>query len=136
VTRSPGPRGVHVEGEGLIVTLKPGQPASLPADGASQTVLLVDVDPDAACWGGPDVLSGKIHVMAETTLGTVSWPGTVLSDELPTEVGLTAATVAGQAVITIQGAYCPQEEVIVFGVCTDPAAESRRCTVQAALSME
>jgi hypothetical protein len=54
--------------------------------------------------------SGHIHVIAETTLG--------------------------QAVITIQGAYCPREEVIVFGVCTDPAAENRLCAVQATLHID
>jgi hypothetical protein len=135
-TRTPGPRGIHTEGEGLIVTLKPGQPASLPADGKSQTTLIVDVDPYAACWGGPDVLHGHIHIMAETTLGDVFWPGSVSALELPAEVSLTAPTVAGQAVITIQGAYCPREEVIVFGVCTDPAAKNRRCTVKTTVHID
>ena len=68
-------KSVHTEGEGVIVTLKPGHPSSLPADGKSQTVLLVDIDASASCWGGPDILSGKLNILTETSLGTVSNPG-------------------------------------------------------------
>jgi hypothetical protein len=134
-TVTPRPGHIQTEGEGLIITVKPGYPGSLSADGESETVLLVDVVPDAACWGGPEVLDG-IYIMAETTLGSVSWPGSVPRGELPAEVILTAGTTHGQAVVTIEGFYCPPPEVIVFGVCTDPTVKGRHCVARAVVSMD
>jgi hypothetical protein len=133
VTPRPGP--IQTKGDGLIVTVKPGHPGSLSADGESQTVLLVDVDPNAACWGGPDVLDG-LYLMAETTLGEVTWPGPVPAAELPAELVLSAGMTHGQAVLTVQGWYCPPPEVIVFGVCTDPALSKRTCVARAVVRID
>ena len=119
----------------MIVTVKPGDPGSLSANGESRTVLLDDVDANAACWGGPDVTEG-LYFIAETTMGKVSWSGRVPAAERPAEMVLTAGTTHGLAVVTITGAYCPPLQVIVFGVCTDPTVEHRRCVARVVVRMD
>ena len=117
-------------GTGVIVTLKPGQPSSLSADGESQTTLLIDVNPNASCWGGSDILGDGLYVMAETSLGTIDWPGPVDPADLPVEVSLTAGTSPGRAEVTIDVSYCPPPGVIVYGVCSDMLSHYRRCMAQ------
>jgi hypothetical protein len=133
-TPTPGP--LQTGGEGVIITLKPGQPYYLRADGRSQLVLLVDVNPLAPCWQGRDVLSGTLDVYAETTLGTTTWPNLVYPDELPAEVGLQAGTSPGLAVVTVRVTWCPKEGVMVYGVCSAPDAQGIRCEGQATIAIQ
>jgi hypothetical protein len=120
----------------VIITLKPGHPGHLPADGVSQTVLLIDVVPSAFCWGGQNILEGKLGVVPDTTLGTVSYPGQVLPDEFPAEVVFTAGTTAGQAVVTVKVSYCTERGVMAYGVCTDPGSENWRCEGKATIVIQ
>ena len=51
---------------GARVSFKPGSPETLPPDGKSQTVLMVQIDPAAKGWGGPlDVQNGRFSVDVE-----------------------------------------------------------------------
>jgi len=124
-TATPAP--IQTGGEGVIITLKPGSSSHLPADGKSQLVLLIDVDPGAPCWGGRDVMAGQFDVLVETSLGTVPFCTKVFPEELPAEVVLTAGTSAGRAVIKVVVAWCPREGVMVYGVCDAPGAQDVRC---------
>jgi hypothetical protein len=118
------------EGEGMTGTIKPGYPDSLPADEKSQTVLIVDIDPNASCWGGPlDPAAGSFYMEVSTSLGSVS-PETLSNASFPKEVVLTAGATPGQAVVTVEITYCPRPEVMVFGQCSAPESEIRRCVVQ------
>jgi hypothetical protein len=109
--------------------IKPGYPDSLSADEKSQTVLVIDIDPNAPCWGGPLSPSGTFYMEISTSLGSVS-PATVSDADFPEEVTLTAGATPGQAVVTVEITYCPPLEVMVYGVCSAPEPEIRRCVVQ------
>jgi len=117
------------EGEGMTGTIKPGYPDSLPADEKSQTVLIIDIDPNAPCWGGPLDPPGSFYMEVSTSLGSVS-PETLSNASFPEEVVLTASATPGQAVITLEITYCPSPEVMAFGQCSAPESEIRRCVVQ------
>jgi hypothetical protein len=110
-------------------TIKPGYPDSLPADEKSQTVLIIDIDPNAPCWGGPLDPPGSFYMEVSTSLGSVS-PETLSNASFPEEVVLTASATPGQAVITLEITYCPSPEVMAFGQCSAPESEIRRCVVQ------
>jgi len=116
------------EGEGMTGTIKPGYPDSLPADEKSQTVLIVDIDPNAPCWGGSLDPGGTFYMRVSTSLGSVS-PKTVPNAHFPAEVVLTAGDTPGQAVVTVEIIYCPPQGVMVFGVCSDPGPVEQRCVV-------
>jgi hypothetical protein len=117
------------EGEGMTGAIKPGYPDSLPADEKSQTVLIIDIDPSASCWGGPLDPTGSFYMEVSTSLGSVS-PETLSNPSFPEEVVLTASATPGQAVVTVEITYCPLPEVMVFGQCSAPESEIRRCVVQ------
>jgi hypothetical protein len=117
------------EGEGMTGAIKPGYPDSLPADEKSQTVLSIDIDPNAPCWGGPLDPSGTFYMEVSTSLGSVS-PDRVSDARFPEEVVLTAGATPGQAVVTVEITYCPPRGVMVYGECSDPGPVEQRCVVQ------
>jgi len=142
LTATPTPTPTHIpttvpeggpidaqEGEGMTGAVKPGYPDSLPADEKSQTVLIIDIDPNAPCWSGPLDPSGTFYMEVSTSLGSVS-PATVPNAHFPEEVILTAGATPGQAVVTVEITYCPPLEVMVYGVCSAPESEIWRCVVK------
>ena len=133
---TPTPAEIQTEGVGVIITLKPGQRSHLPADGESQTVLLVDVVPGAYCWGGQNILKGHLQASPETTLGDVSYPAQGTAEDFPVEVVFTAGTTPGEAEITVRVSYCPELGVMVFGVCTTEGSENWRCEGKAKIVLE
>jgi len=134
-TPTPPPGDIQTKGEGVIITLKPGHPGSLSADGKSQTDLSIDINPDAACWGGSlDVAAGSFYVTVYSSLGSVS-PPDISPDSFPVKVTLTAGTTSGQAGITVEVSYCPPGGVMVFGVCSDPDSVDRRCVGEAIITI-
>jgi hypothetical protein len=101
----------------LGLGVKPGDPVTIPADGSSVTHLIVDLD--RCSWAG-DTSIGTYHLQTSTTLGSIS-PGfasSLESDPFPPELTLTAGTTTGIATITAKLDYCPEDGVMVFGVCT------------------
>lgn len=127
---------IQTEGEGVIITVKPGHPSSLLADGNSQTVLLIDVNPVAACWRGNDVFTGKFGIVPHATLVTASYPGTVYPQDLPAEVVVEAGATPGQAVVDITVSWCTMQGVMAFGVCTDEGSEDWKCSGRATIVVQ
>ncbi|MES0344528.1 MAG: hypothetical protein ABUK16_10490, partial [Anaerolineales bacterium] len=115
-----------IDGEGgVILGVKPGSPDRVEPDGQSQTLISVDIDPSAACWGGAPDLSGLFYIEAETSLGFIGPRSVILP--IPGELTFTAGTNSGQAQIHAVVHYCPPGGVMVFGVCTDQASLNRVC---------
>lgn len=122
------------DGEGVFVTIKPGQPDALIADGKSRTVLVVDVDTSAACWGGTIESGGQFFLQATASKATVS-PATTADAKFPADLAVTAGKETGTAEIKVQVSYCPPGSVGAFGVCTDPKAKQSRCEAQISISV-
>jgi hypothetical protein len=117
------PRPISAQGgRGVTLKVKDGHPDTLPADGQSQTVLVVDMDPSASCWTPswwhqPVDISGEFWMKAATSSGSVS-PGSSKVASFPTEVTLTASETPGQAEVTVELSYCPPGGVGLFGECS------------------
>jgi hypothetical protein len=133
---TPTPAPIQTEGVGVIITLKPGHRSHLPADGKSQTVLLVDVVPGAYCWGGQNILVGHLQAVPEASLGAVSYPDQGTAADFPVEIVYTAGTTAGEDVITVRVSYCTELGVMVYGVCTDAGSEDWRCEGKAKIVLQ
>lgn len=94
------------------------------ADGKSHSILLVDINEKASCWGEPVDRMGHFSMKASTTLGSIS-PGVAEVESWPIPVDLAAGTETGDAQVSIEFTYCPPDAIGVAGVCTDPNAEWR-----------
>jgi hypothetical protein len=106
----------------LGVGVKPGDPESMPADGKSQTHLLVDIN--RCSWVESASSDGTFQLQVSTTLGSIS-PGfasNLDSGSFPPELTLTAGSTVGTAKIEAKLDYCPPGGVMAFGVCTDQAS--------------
>jgi hypothetical protein len=115
-----------IDGEGgVILGVKTGSPDRVEPDGQSQTLISVDIDPSAACWGGAPELNGMFYIEVETSLGFIGPRSDIFP--IPGELTFTAGTNSGQAQIHAVVHYCPPGGVMAFGVCSDQASLNRVC---------
>lgn len=111
----------RANGDGVWFEFKDGQPQELVADGKSQTVLLVQMDRAALCWGEPISDDGSITLVMSASLGSIAPENmSVKPAGFPVEVVFTAGTKSGTAVIRVdQAFFVALGSVDVFGVGSD-----------------